>query len=117
MNVEPYEELKQYLLTRKEYAQVTLIQLTQFKQTLQHRCLLPRLITIAALDSNHLMCMTTLSQLESFVVDLCNRPHTADTNMATYDLYNRLMKWTEIYKLNVVDAITHELSFINGVIA
>lgn len=114
MNVEPYEELKQYLQSRKEYAQATLIQLTQFKQTLQNRCLLPRLTTIAALDSGHLMCMTTLSQLELFVIDLCARPFTADTNMATYDLYNKLFRWTEIYQLNVVDTIRHELTFING---
>lgn len=116
MNFNPYEELRQYLLSRREYSQQTLIKLIEFKNTLGARCALPKTTTTAGLDNNHLMCMSTLNELEMLVTHLCAMPLTPDTNMATYDLHNRLFRWTEIYKLNVEDTINFELNLLNGVI-
>ncbi len=114
MNFNPYEELRIYLLSRRDYLQQVLIKINEFKYQIQHQCAMPRTITIEALTTNHLCCTTTLEQLAAMVDDVCNRPLTADTNMATYDLYNRLQKWTMIYKSNVEDVIVLELSFLSG---
>lgn len=114
MNFNPYEELRIYLLSRRDYMQQVLIKINEFKNQIYQRCTMPRTITIEAITSNHLCCSATLEQLAAMVDDVCNRPLTPDTNMATYDLYNRLQKWTMLYKTNVEDVIVLEQSFLSG---
>lgn len=116
MSFNPYEELHEYLKSRRDYLQQVLVKINEFKNQLSQLCTMPRTITVEALVANHLCCSTTLEQIAQMVNDVCNRPLTPDTNMATYDLYNRLQKWTMLYKLHVEDKIVLELSFLSGAI-
>lgn len=115
MNFNPYEELRIYLLSRRDYLQQVLIKLNEYLNRVTLTKALPRTISIDALKTNQLCCATTLEQLAGLVDHVCNMPLTPDTNMATYDLYNRLQKWTMIFKENVEDKVALELSFLSGV--
>ena len=114
MNFNPYEELSIFLASRETYLQQILLKLENFKLDVIRTNALPRTITIDALVSNHLCCSNTLEQLKGMVNHVCSMPLTPDTNMATYDLHNRLLNWTMIYKANVEDKIDLEISFLNG---
>ena len=115
MEFNPYEELNQFYNTRREYLVITSTELTDFRNLLSLHNTIPRTTPLEAIISNNLCCSSTLDQLGGMVSALCAMPLTPDTNMATYDLYNRLDNWTRLYKLHVADIVKLEKSFITGV--